>query len=65
MSIITRTYVFLSTLALCLLSTPSRRRTERGGSGSVNEVVLIAGAIVVAGLVIAGIKAYVGSHMPK
>ena len=40
-------------------------RNERGGTGGgIESLLLIAGAIVVAGLVIAGVTVYVQGHMP-
>lgn len=45
--------------------TGGRKRTERGGGGvSVETVLLLAGAIAVAGLVVVAITAFVRGHLP-
>lgn len=41
-----------------------RQRTERGLSQSTENAILLAGAVAVAGVVIAVITAYVKSHLP-
>lgn len=47
-----------------MLTTPSVR-DERGGNGGTIEVLLlVAGAILVAGLVVTGITVFVNGHMP-
>ena len=47
---------------LAILQAP--RRTERGLSQSTENAILLAGAVAVAGIVIAVITAYVKSHLP-
>lgn len=48
-----------------MLTGPTRRRDERGLSQSTENAVLLAGAVVVATIVIGAVTAYVSSHMPK
>lgn len=48
---------------LAILQAP-RPRTERGLSQSTENAILLAGAVAVAGIVIAVITAYVKSHLP-
>lgn len=48
---------------LAFLEVP-RQRTERGLSQSTENAILLAGAVAVAGIVIAVITAYVKSHLP-
>lgn len=40
-------------------------RDERGLSQSTENAVLLAGAVAVAGVVVAAVRAYVTSHMPS
>jgi len=40
-------------------------RDERGLSQSAENAILLAGAVLVAGIVITAISSYVSSHMPK
>ncbi|WP_316671203.1 hypothetical protein [uncultured Propionibacterium sp.] len=40
-------------------------RDERGLSQSTENAVLLAGAVVVAGIVVAAVRAYVTAHMPS
>ncbi|MEL4356529.1 MULTISPECIES: hypothetical protein [unclassified Luteococcus] len=47
------------------LTAPLPRRDERGLSQSTENAVLLAGAVVVAGLVITAVTAYVNKNMPK
>lgn len=56
----------ISTLAgMWLMVTHPPARDERGGNGGgIEALLLIAGSIIVAGLVVAGVKTYVGQHMP-
>jgi len=42
-----------------------RQRGERGLSQSTENAVLLAGAVTVAGIVIAVITAYVKNHLPE
>jgi hypothetical protein len=46
------------------VSNPSSR-SERGLSQSAENAILLAGAVAVAGVVIAAITSYVTAHMPK
>lgn len=51
---------------LLLLTTPvPRRRDERGLSQSTENAILLAGAVAVAGIVIAAITTYVKGKMPQ
>ena len=45
--------------------TPPARRDERGLSQSTENAVLLAGAVIVATIVINAVKAYVTREMPK
>ena len=48
-----------------LMLTNPEVRDERGGNGGgIESLLLIAGAIIIAGLVVAGVTAYVTGHMP-
>lgn len=47
-----------------MLRTPAYRDERGGTGGGIESLLLIAGAIVVAGLVVAGVTAYVKGHMP-
>lgn len=40
-------------------------RTERGLSQSAENAILLAGAVTVAGIVIAAVTIYVRSHLPR
>ncbi len=40
-------------------------RDERGLSQSAENAILLAGAVMVAGIVITAISVYVANHMPK
>ena len=44
---------------------PAGRRDERGLSQSTENAILLAGAVTVAGLVIAAVTAYVQTRMPQ
>ena len=44
---------------------PRARRDERGLSQSTENAVLPAGAVAVAGVVVAAVRAYVTAHMPS
>ncbi len=44
---------------------PSPRRDERGLSQSTENAILLAGAIVIAGIVISMVTVYVQNNMPK
>ncbi|GAA2094278.1 hypothetical protein GCM10009841_04660 [Microlunatus panaciterrae] len=48
---------------LMVLMTP-RHRSERGLSQSTENAILLAGAVAVAGIVVAVITAYVRSNLP-
>ena len=56
----------LTTLAVAwLMITGPKVRDERGGNGGgIESLLLIAGAIVIAGLVVAGVTMYVRGNMP-
>ncbi len=54
-----------ATLVIGTLTAPPSRRDERGLSQSTENAVLLAGAVVIAGVVIAAVRAYVSSHMPS
>ncbi|SER96532.1 hypothetical protein SAMN05443377_12315 [Propionibacterium cyclohexanicum] len=54
----------LAALVVGTLTAPPQR-DERGLSQSTENAVLLAGAVVIAGLVIAAVRAYVTSHMPS
>lgn len=43
---------------------PAPDRDERGLSQSTENAVLLAGAVAVAGVVVAAVRAYVTAHMP-
>ena len=43
---------------------PAPGRDERGLSQSTENAVLLAGAVAVAGVVVAAVRAYVTAHMP-
>ncbi|RLP08505.1 hypothetical protein [Propionibacterium australiense] len=43
---------------------PVAGRDERGLSQSTENAVLLAGAVAVAGVVVAAVRAYVMAHMP-
>jgi hypothetical protein len=45
--------------------TPARARDERGLSQSAETAILLAGAVVVAGIVVTVITAFVKSKLPK
>ncbi len=51
--------------ALLVLSAPPRARDERGLSQSAETAILLAGAVVVAGIVVTVITAFVKSKLPK
>lgn len=44
---------------------PPRERDERGLSQSTENAILLAGAIVIAGIVISMVTVYVQNNMPK
>ena len=44
---------------------PVRRRDQRGLSQSTENAILLAGAVTVAGIVVAVITVYVRNHLPK
>ena len=48
-----------------LLAPASRKRPERGLSQSTENAILLAGAVAVAGIVIAVVTAYVQSKLPR
>lgn len=50
---------------LFLTGTTARRRDERGLSQSTENAILLAGAVAVAGIVIAAITTYVKGKMPQ
>lgn len=52
-------------LAVNGLLRPSGRRDERGLSQSTESAILLAGAVTVAGLVIAAVTAFVQSRLPQ
>ena len=52
-------------LVITVLNPQPPRRTERGLSQSTENAVLLAGAVLVAGLVIKAVTAYVSRNMPK
>lgn len=54
-------YTYLSSLLHVLRG----RVNERGGSNSIELLLIIAGVIVVAGIVVVAITAYVRSHLPN
>ena len=48
-----------------LMLTNPEARDERGGNGGgIESLLLIAGAIIIAGLVVAGVTVYVRGHLP-
>lgn len=47
------------------LRSPAAARDERGLSQSAENAILLAGAVMVAGVVITAISVYVANHMPK
>ena len=53
------------TATLHTLQQPQRVRDQRGLSQSTENAVLLAGAVIIAGVVIAAVRAYVTSHMPS
>lgn len=55
----------LGLLITVLVADPRRDRDERGLSQSTENAVLLAGAVAVAGLVIAAITTFVQSRLPK
>lgn len=50
---------------LLTLQRPPRARDERGLSQSAETAILLAGAVVVAGIVVTVITAFVKSKLPK
>jgi energy-converting hydrogenase Eha subunit A len=50
---------------LLVLQSPPRARDERGLSQSAETAILLAGAVVVAGIVVTVITAFVKSKLPK
>ena len=50
---------------LLVLQAPPRARDERGLSQSAETAILLAGAVVVAGIVVTVITAFVKSKLPK
>lgn len=52
-------------LSLALTLSASSRRDERGLSQSTENAILLAGAVAVAGIVIAVITAFVQSNLPQ
>ena len=54
----------ITTLLTALLTPPPRIKDERGLSQSVENAVLLAGAVAVATLVILVITAYVRANLP-
>ena len=57
--------VHLVGLVITVLNPQPLRRNERGLSQSTENAVLLAGAVLVAGLVIKAVTAYVSRNMPK
>lgn len=55
----------LGFLITVLVADPRRDRDEHGLSQSTENAVLLAGAVAVAGLVIAAITSFVQSRLPK
>ena len=51
-------------LTALLIPPPPRDRDERGLSQSVENAILLAGAVVIAGIVIAVITTYVRANLP-
>ena len=47
-----------------MLRTPAVRDERGGNGGGIESLLLIAGAIVIAGLVVAGVTAYAKGNMP-
>ena len=59
------TYLMTALTGTWLMITNPNNRDERGGNGGgIESLLLIAGAIIIAGLVVAGVTSYVRSHMP-
>lgn len=58
-------FIQFADLVVGALTAPPHREEERGLSQSTENAVLLAGAVVIAGLVIAAVRAYVTSHMPS
>ncbi|MFZ2624888.1 MAG: hypothetical protein WAX29_06565 [Propionibacterium sp.] len=58
-------FVQFAAVVLGTLTAPPQRRDERGLSQSTENAVLLAGAVIIAGVVIAAVRAYVTSHMPS
>lgn len=63
MKIKTRAAVIIGLLVM--LQAPRRARDERGLSQSAETAILLAGAVVVAGIVVTVITAFVKSKLPK
>jgi hypothetical protein len=51
--------------AVLALTRPPQRRDERGLSQSAETAILLAGAVVVAGIVVTVITAFVKAKLPK
>lgn len=58
-------YVAHYLVGLFLFVQNPQSRAERGLSQSAENAILLAGAVVVAGVVIAAMKAFVTAKMPK
>lgn len=66
MKIKTLAAVIVGVLVLLQAPVPSRRdRDQRGLSQSAETAILLAGAVVVAGIVVTVITAFVKSKLPK
>ena len=57
-------YLGVLLAAWTLLTSPGSRDERGGTGGTVETLLLVAGAVIVAGLVVAGIRVFVMSHMP-
>lgn len=42
-----------------------RARSDRGGQEGISTLLLIGGAIAICAIIVAGVTAYVKSHIPK
>ncbi|MGA4507044.1 hypothetical protein ACQB6R_04920 [Propionibacteriaceae bacterium G1746] len=62
----TRSFHYLTGLLISLILMPApRRHRDRGLSQSTENAILLAGAVAVAGIVIAVVTAYVQSKLPR
>ncbi|WP_432560295.1 hypothetical protein [Granulicoccus sp. GXG6511] len=61
----TRSFQNVLGLVLAFLQLSSRPRDERGLSQSTENAILLAGAVAVAGIVIAVITAFVQANLPQ